>query len=166
MARRSTRGRGDGAQLQARYELAKLPLPNKWALGLINGIWIDQEQPCLGVPQSRAVAGAYITPGAAQSPPAGKCCVPAPAILEFDARGTVLRAWGGPGPGYEWPSSGHGIYVDYQGQCLDRWQPDAQRRRRQRAGWHDSQVQSRRQTPVADRASRPVEGQSRHDAAR
>jgi len=99
------------------YELdtswPKLPLPNKWALGLINGIWIDRSNH-VWVFHSPEQLPAYIT-GAAQSPPAGKCCVPAPAILEFDARGTVLRAWGGPGPGYEWPSSGHGIYVDYKG---------------------------------------------------
>jgi DNA-binding beta-propeller fold protein YncE len=99
------------------YELdtswPKLPLPNKWALGLINGIWIDKNNH-VWVFHSPEQLPSYIT-GAAQSPPAGKCCVPAPAILEFDAQGNVLRAWGGPGPGYEWPSGGHGIYVDYKG---------------------------------------------------
>jgi DNA-binding beta-propeller fold protein YncE len=26
-----------------------------------------------------------------------------------------LRSWGGPGDGYEWPQSNHGIHVDYKG---------------------------------------------------
>ena len=31
------------------------------------------------------------------------------------AEGTFVRAWGGPGQGYEWPDSEHGIYVDPKG---------------------------------------------------
>jgi hypothetical protein len=30
----------------------------------------------------------------------------------FDASGNLVRAWGGAGPGYEWPASEHGIFVD------------------------------------------------------
>jgi hypothetical protein len=30
----------------------------------------------------------------------------------FDQSGNLVRAWGGPGPGYEWPASEHGIFVD------------------------------------------------------
>ena len=26
-----------------------------------------------------------------------------------------MRHWGGPGQGYEWPQSNHGIHVDYKG---------------------------------------------------
>jgi DNA-binding beta-propeller fold protein YncE len=26
-----------------------------------------------------------------------------------------VSAWGGPGPGYEWPDSNHGVHVDYKG---------------------------------------------------
>jgi DNA-binding beta-propeller fold protein YncE len=36
-------------------------------------------------------------------------------VLEFDQEGNLLRHWGGPGPGYEWPESNHGIFVDYKG---------------------------------------------------
>ena len=36
----------------------------------------------------------------------------APPVLEFDADGSLLSSWGGPGPGYEWPELEHGIYVD------------------------------------------------------
>jgi DNA-binding beta-propeller fold protein YncE len=39
----------------------------------------------------------------------------APPLLEFDAEGTFIQAWGGPGQGYDWPSSEHGVYVDPKG---------------------------------------------------
>jgi DNA-binding beta-propeller fold protein YncE len=90
-----------------------LPLPHEWALGLINGIAVDAKNH-LWVFHSPEQIPAYIR-GAAAVPPTGKCCVPAPAILEFDERGHVLRAWGGPGAGYDWPTSGHGLFVDYKG---------------------------------------------------
>ena len=54
------------------------------------------------------------------------CCNAAPAVLQFDADGKLLRAWGGPAdPGFlaarckeadgcVWPNVEHGIYVDSQ----------------------------------------------------
>jgi hypothetical protein len=33
-------------------------------------------------------------------------------VLLFDASGNLLRHWGGPGQGYEWPENEHGIFVD------------------------------------------------------
>jgi DNA-binding beta-propeller fold protein YncE len=47
-----------------------------------------------------------------QKPPAAKCCVAAPPVLVFDGSGNLLFSWGGPGPGYQWPESEHGIFVD------------------------------------------------------
>jgi DNA-binding beta-propeller fold protein YncE len=38
----------------------------------------------------------------------------APPVLEFDQNGNFVQAWGGPGEGYEWPVSEHGIYVDHR----------------------------------------------------
>jgi hypothetical protein len=32
--------------------------------------------------------------------------------LEFASNGRFLQAWGGPGQGYEWPATQHGIFVD------------------------------------------------------
>jgi len=93
----------------------KLPLPNHWALGLINGIDVDADNH-VWMFHSPELVPWYAT-GAAQTPPASKCCVPAPAIIEFDEDGNVLRAWGDPAKaeGYDWPSAGHGLYVDYKG---------------------------------------------------
>ena len=44
-----------------------------------------------------------------------ECCVPAPPVVEFDAEGNLVHAWGGPGQGYEWPESNHGITPDSKG---------------------------------------------------
>jgi DNA-binding beta-propeller fold protein YncE len=52
---------------------------------------------------------------AAATPPAAECCVPAPPVLEFDEAGNLIGHWGGPGPGYDWPATNHGITVDYKG---------------------------------------------------
>jgi DNA-binding beta-propeller fold protein YncE len=39
----------------------------------------------------------------------------APPVLVFDAAGNFIRAWGGPGAGFEWPEREHGIHVDPKG---------------------------------------------------
>src|SRR5207247_10387438 len=52
---------------------------------------------------------------AAVIPPAAECCSAAPPVLEFDQEGNMVGSWGGPGNGYEWPDSNHGITVDYKG---------------------------------------------------
>lgn len=92
----------------------KLPLPNKWALGLINGIFVDTHNH-LWLYHSPELVPGYAR-GAAANPPSGKCCVPAPAIIEFDEQGNVVRSWDiGPDRGYDAPSAGHGLFIDYKG---------------------------------------------------
>lgn len=39
----------------------------------------------------------------------------APPVMVFDVGGNFIKAWGGDGPGYEWPEREHGIYIDYKG---------------------------------------------------
>src|SRR5262249_38197763 len=39
----------------------------------------------------------------------------APPVLEFDETGNFIQGWGGPGEGYDWPKSEHGIYIDPKG---------------------------------------------------
>ncbi len=53
--------------------------------------------------------------GAELNPPTGECCKGAPPVLEFDHDGNLVGSWGGPGQGYEWPESNHGITVDGKG---------------------------------------------------
>jgi hypothetical protein len=40
----------------------------------------------------------------------------APPVMEFDQAGNFIQAWGGKsGPGYQWPSNEHGLFVDSKG---------------------------------------------------
>ena len=39
----------------------------------------------------------------------------APPVVVFDGAGNLVKAWGGPGIGYEWPEREHGIHVDSKG---------------------------------------------------
>jgi hypothetical protein len=38
-----------------------------------------------------------------------------PPVLVFGPNGNFLHAWGGDGPGYEWPQREHGIHIDARG---------------------------------------------------
>ena len=86
------------------------PLPNRWILGQVSGIATDRFDRIWVVHRPRSLSERERA--AEQVPPPGKCCVAAPPVLVFDPSGNFLFSWGGPGPGYEWPESEHGIFVD------------------------------------------------------
>ncbi len=88
------------------------PLPNHWILGSTIGVSVDSRDHIWVIHrQTTFNAGTEI--GATADPPIGVCCVPAPNVLEFDQEGNLVSYWGGPGEGYEWPASNHGITVDH-----------------------------------------------------
>ena len=89
------------------------PLPGNWILGQVSGIAVDKNDHIWIVHRPGTLVDDE--KGALQTPPLTKCCTPAPAVLEFDAAGNLLRRWGGPGAGYEWPQSEHGLFVDAAG---------------------------------------------------
>ena len=89
------------------------PLPNNWMIGMAIGVGIDARDHVWIVHRQNTLAATEV--GADQNPPTADCCKTAPPVLEFDTDGTLLRSWGGPGQGYEWPESNHGIHVDYKG---------------------------------------------------
>ena len=39
----------------------------------------------------------------------------APPVVVFDPAGNFIKAWGGPGAGYEWPQREHGLHIDHEG---------------------------------------------------
>jgi len=88
------------------------PLPNHWLLGMTIGVWVDDQDRIWiihrGTPTLHANERALDLK-------VGECCTSAPPVLVFDREGNLLKAWGGPGSGYEWPQSNHGIHVDYKG---------------------------------------------------
>ena len=86
------------------------PLPNNWIVGQVAGVAVDSRDHIWIVHRPASLAERQVL--ASRSPPATKCCIAAPPVLVFDMSGNLLRHWGGPGAGYEWPESEHGIYVD------------------------------------------------------
>jgi len=89
------------------------PLPNHWVLGQTVGVAVDAEDHVWIVHRPDSLEAHEMD--AAAKPPIARCCVPAPPVLEFDQAGNLLRHWGGPGEGYDWPLSIHGITIDYKG---------------------------------------------------
>lgn len=88
------------------------PLPNHWILGSVVGVAVDADDHI------------WVTHRGTQTvdenekrldSKTGNCCAVAPPILEFDQAGNLLRHWGGPGVGYEWPTAMHAISIDGKG---------------------------------------------------
>lgn len=88
------------------------PLPNHWLLGMVIGIWVDEQDHVWIIHRGAATLHANER---ALELKVGECCAAAPPVLVFDPAGNLVRAWGGPGVGYEWPQSNHGIHVDHKG---------------------------------------------------
>jgi DNA-binding beta-propeller fold protein YncE len=89
------------------------PLPNHWLVGNVIGVSVDSNDHIWIVHRGQALE--RMETYAAQNPPASECCSPAPPVLEFDEAGNLIGHWGGPGEGYDWPETNHGITVDYKG---------------------------------------------------
>jgi DNA-binding beta-propeller fold protein YncE len=119
------------------------PLPHNWLLAQIGGLTVDSHDHIWVYNRPRTMTNDEsglepALPGATDAkglPINGlgfvrangfgaDCCRAAPSVLEFDANGKLLRAWGGPSdPGFIggkckaeegciWPKNEHGIYVD------------------------------------------------------
>ncbi len=88
------------------------PLPNHWVMGMTIGVAVDAGDHVFIVHRPGSVS-------AGESPAANgnarECCEAAPPILEFDPDGNLVGSWGGPGQGYEWPESNHGLAFDHRG---------------------------------------------------
>ena len=87
------------------------PLPNHWLLGSTIGVSVDSREHVWIIHRGNLANNEI--PAALDPPSAEACCFAAPPVLEFDAEGTLVNSWGGPGPGYDWPLSNHGIVVDH-----------------------------------------------------
>ena len=85
------------------------PLPNNWIVGQVAGVHVDSDDHIWIVHRPSSLSARETA--ATDDPPGSKCCYPAPPVLEFDQSGNLLRSWGGPGRGYDWPRSEHGIHL-------------------------------------------------------
>ena len=114
---RTAEAQAKGAVQAPRFEVDPMwpqPLPNHWIYGNVIGVGVDKNDHVYIIHRgagSLEPKEVYAT----TNPPSSECCVPAPPVVEFDADGKFVRAWGGPGQGYEWPESNHGITPDSKG---------------------------------------------------
>src|SRR6516162_8359368 len=96
------------------------PLPHNWLVGQIGGLYVDQHDHVWVYNRPRTLATDESglegpVPGASDEKgqpinglgqvrafgPVSDCCKAAPAVLELDSDGKLLRAWGGPSdPGF------------------------------------------------------------------
>ncbi len=88
------------------------PLPNHWLLGSTIGVDVDTQDHVWIVHRASTLA-ANETSVLNDPPTSEECCRPAPPVLEFDPEGNLVGHWGGPGEGYDWPSSNHGVTIDH-----------------------------------------------------
>ena len=129
-----------------------MELPNQWLIGQVGGIAVDRHDNIWILQRARTLTSdeagateAFVDPVTGdvatndegvpidalgnERPfgPIADCCLPAPAVMQFDPEGNLLQAWGGPAdPGFvgeggicdpndgcNWPAGEHGIFVDH-----------------------------------------------------
>ena len=76
-------------------------LPNNWIVGHVASVAVDRRDHVWILHRPNTI-------------PEDRRGRAAPPVLEFDTNGKFVNAWGGPGTGYDWPDSEHGIAVDYR----------------------------------------------------
>jgi DNA-binding beta-propeller fold protein YncE len=76
-------------------------LPYNWIVGHVASVAVDSRGHVLVLQRPNTI------------PPEDRARA-APPVIEFDAAGKFVTAWGGPAPGYDWPDSEHGIAIDYK----------------------------------------------------
>jgi hypothetical protein len=92
-------------------------VPTKWKLGDQSSFAVDARDNIWLLHRPRTL-------------PPEQAAMAAPPVMVFDSAGNFIKAWGGPGLGFEWPGREHGIHIDYKGyvwiggnSCPTRGQP-------------------------------------------
>ncbi len=91
------------------------PLPNHWVIGSTIGVAVDDQDHVWVIHRGAMTLNRNEIPAGSDPPFAEACCLAAPPVLEYDAAGNLVGHWGGPGEGYEWPQSNHGLAFDHKG---------------------------------------------------
>src|SRR2546423_3009022 len=88
-------------------------MPHGYFLGQVAGVTEDSHGNIWVIHRPRRVVPQL------DEPPKEASGVPAPSVVEYDAKGNFVRAWGGPfamsdaeRSKFDWPESEHGIAVD------------------------------------------------------
>ena len=77
-------------------------VPAEWKLGDPSSIAIDAQDNVWVLHRPRTL-------------PPDQAGMAAPPVIVFDTAGNFIKAWGGPGNGYQWPEREHGLHIDYKG---------------------------------------------------
>jgi hypothetical protein len=88
-------------------------MPHNWIMSHVEHLFVDAndhiwvfQEPNIVQPEEA---------GLAQKPPLSECCIPAPAVIEFDSEGNTLNAYG-PGVTPGWPTGATGVlWIDKKG---------------------------------------------------
>jgi hypothetical protein len=88
-------------------------LPDNLLLGQVAGVAVDNQDNVWIIHRPKSLVDDE--KGAQKTPPETRCCKPASSVLQFSPDGRLLKSWGGPGQGYDWPKNEHGIHIDKDG---------------------------------------------------
>jgi DNA-binding beta-propeller fold protein YncE len=99
LIRAATQGSSVGSYPVFEVDTTFPKLPNNWVLGNVAKVSVDRHDNVWIIHRPRTV-------------PEGKSA--APPVVEWDAKGKFIQAWGGDGQGYDWPDAEHNVFVDYK----------------------------------------------------
>ena len=83
------------------YDLNWMKVPSQYVVGDISAVAVDSHDNIWVLHRPRTL-------------PVDQRAKAAPPVMEFDRTGKFIRAWGGPGEPFEWPTNEHSLYVDAQ----------------------------------------------------
>ena len=89
------------------------PLPNRWSMQQVVGIFVDHLDHVWFLNRGRSALPIELT--AEGNPSPALCCVRGPELIEADQQGNVVSAWGGPGYHPKWPVQLQTVVVDTKG---------------------------------------------------
>ena len=89
------------------------PLPNRWSMQQVTGLYVDHMEHIWFINRGRAALPIELA--AELGSGAALCCVRGPEIIELDQEGNVLNAWGGPGYHPLWPTYLQTVIPDSEG---------------------------------------------------
>jgi len=90
------------------------PLPNRWSMQQVTGLYVEQKNDHVWF-LNRAAAADGDEIGGGDNPPRIDCCVRGPEVIELDPEGNVVSSWGGPGYIPQWPTALQTVIADRQG---------------------------------------------------
>lgn len=96
------RANADGSMPVFEVDTSWPAIPNNWVFGNVSSIAVDRRDHVYVLQRPKSL-------------PENMRDKSAPPVVEFDANGKFVQAWGGDGQGYDWPDQPHGIAVDHKG---------------------------------------------------